>query len=298
MTDTTVSDTAVACATQTRAKLGEGCVWDTRGEAVWWTDIQGFELHRYTPATGEAVRWATPERLCCFGLRERGGLVAAFATGFAFYEPETGAIEWIARPEEHLPHNRMNDGGIGPGGRLVAGSMNEFAPEHTGSLWSLAPDGTVTCLDEGYRVSNSICWSPDGRTMYAADSPTREIRAFDYDPATGQASNRRVFATTHQDPGVPDGSAVDADGYLWNAQWDGSRVTRYAPDGSVDRVIPVPVSMPTCPVFGGPDLATLYLTSASGSLDAAGLDAEPWAGSLLAISSPGVRGRPPVRFAG
>ena len=148
----------------------------------------------------------------------------------------------------------------------------------------------------GIGIPNSIAWSPDGRTMYVADTVEREIAAHDYDLATGAIANRRIFART-EEPAYPDGSTVDADGFLWNAQWGGGRVVRYAPDGRTDRAVEVPVRYPTSCVFGGPGLATLYITSAVHDLTPAQRAAEPWAGGIMALT-PGVRGLPETRFGG
>ena len=146
-----------------------------------------------------------------------------------------------------------------------------------------------------YTVFNGICWSPDGRVLYTADSWSHRIYAHDFDGADGSIANRRVFAELPPHAGVPDGATVDTDGYLWVAVFDGWRVMRFAPDGSVDRQIPLPVQRPTSCIFGGPELATLYVTTARSRLSEAELEAQPLAGSILAIE-PGGKGLPSVRF--
>nr|WP_281416137.1 SMP-30/gluconolactonase/LRE family protein [Collimonas antrihumi] len=146
------------------------------------------------------------------------------------------------------------------------------------------------------RRRNSICFSPDGHTMYYCDSPTRTIRCCDYDTDAGTIGNDRLFADLQEQPGEPDGSTIDSAGYLWNARWGGHRVLRYAPDGSIERIVQVPVAQPSCVAFGGAALDTLYITSARESLSDAALLAEPAAGGVLQLRLPDVRGLPEARF--
>jgi sugar lactone lactonase YvrE len=150
---------------------------------------------------------------------------------------------------------------------------------------------------DGVVISNSLCWSPDGRTMYHADTIARTVWAWDADPDGGEIANRRVFVTTSGDEGNPDGATVDAEGFVWLAHWDGWQVSRHDPTGRTERVIRLPVQKPTCPAFGGRDLDVLYVTSATIGLSPAALAAQPCAGGILAID-PGVRGIAEVRFPG
>ena len=277
-------------------QLGEGSVWDADEQSLYWVDILGKKLQRFHAPSGAVRVWDLPERLASFALRGDGDLVCAFASGFAFFDLETGRIDWIARPEADVPGNRLNDGKCDPQGRFWAGSMNEADGAHTGALYRLDPDRSVHRMDDGIAISNAICWSPDGRRLYFADTPDREIRAYDFDAKSGTITNKRRFAAV-PGPGYPDGATVDAEGYVWNAEWDGWRVVRYAPDGTVDRVLEVPVQRPTCCAFGGRDLRTLYITTAISDLDAAAQERQPWAGSLLAVDLD-VAGLPSTRFAG
>jgi sugar lactone lactonase YvrE len=277
-------------------KLGEVPVWDVAEQALYWVDIEGELLQRHVPATGETRVWRMPERIGSFALREKGGLVCAFASGFAFYDLEREAVEWIARPDTN-PRNRFNDGKCDRRGRFWAGTMDDRLTDHTGALYRLDPDLTVRTLETGVGISNSLAWSPDDRTFYFADTIDRAIYAYDYDPPTGSIANRRVLADHADQPGNPDGSTNDEKGFLWNAQWDGWRLVRFAPDGRVDRVVELPVQKPTSCMFGGPDLRTLYVTSAVWDLAGPALERQPWAGGLLALDV-GVRGLPEPRFAG
>jgi L-arabinonolactonase len=277
--------------------LGEVPVWDVTEQALYWVDIEGKLLQRLHEPSGEVRVWHLPERIGSFALREKGGLVCAFASGFAFFDPETEAIDWIARPEADIPTNRFNDGKCDRHGRFWAGTMDDGLAAHSGSLYRLDPDLTVHKMDSGVGIANALSWSPDDRTFYFADTLDREIRAYDYDAALGRIRNKRLFAHTRDDPGVPDGSTIDAEGFMWNAQWDGWRLTRYAPDGRVDRIVRLPVQKPTSCIFGGPDLRTLFVTSAIWDHSAKDLTTQPWAGSLLALDV-GVAGLPETRFAG
>jgi sugar lactone lactonase YvrE len=276
-------------------RLGEVPVWDVLEQALYWVDIEGKHLFRRDEANGAVRTWTFGERIGSFALRRQGGLVCAFASGFAFFDPDSETIDWIARPEAMIARNRFNDGKCDRAGRFWAGSMDDRLREHTGSLFRLDPDRGVHRMDGAIGCSNSLAWSPDDRTFYFADSQDRAIFAYDYDAASGAIANKRVFAIS--ETGVPDGSTVDAEGFLWNAEWDGWRLTRYAPDGRVDRVVALPVQKPTSCMFGGPDLGTLYVTSAIWDLGRDALAAQPWAGGVLALDV-GVRGLPETRFAG
>lgn len=277
--------------------LGEVPVWDVATQALWWIDIEGRLLQRLDWSTGEVSRWNLPERPGSFALREGGGLVCAFESGLAFYAPETGEIEWIARPEADQSRNRFNDGKTDRQGRFWAGTMDDQLSDRTGALYRLDPDLSVHRMETGIGISNALCWSPDDTKFYFADTLVQEIWAYDYDAASGDIASRSVFATTLDQPGKPDGSTIDAEGYMWNAQWDGWRLVRYAPDGRLDRVIELPVQKPTSVMFGGPDLSTLFVTTAIWDLAGEALKAQPMAGSLLALDV-GVRGLPETRFAG
>lgn len=287
----------VSCAVNCRNILGEVPVWDVAEQALYWVDIEGCLLQRYEPSSGATRQWGMPERLCALALRQTGGLVLALASGFAFFDPESGAIERLAAPEAHLPHNRMNDGKCDRAGRFWAGTMDGRPGASTGALYRLNPDLTCQRMESGIGISNSLAWSPDDQVFYFADTLQRTIFAYDFDLGTGSISNRRVLTDSADQPGSPDGSTIDAEGYLWNAQWDGWRLVRYAPDGRVDRIVALPVQKPTSCTFGGPNLSTLYVTSALWDIEGEALAAQPHAGGLLALEV-GVCGLAETRFAG
>lgn len=268
--------------------LGEGVLWDEVGRRVWWTDIHERRLHRYEPVGRVLETFELPERLGSFGfVEDSDSLVAAFEFGFAFLHPESGRIEWIDRPPHAAGNVRFNDGRVDPGGCFWAGSMVEGSGDAVAKLYRLRR-GRIEVHLSGVGISNSLCFSADRRHLYFADSPQCAIHRFDSDPLTGTLSNRRLFAQTP--PGVfPDGSIMDADGHLWNAQWGAGRVVRYAPDGSISGSIDLPVTQPTCVAFGGAALDHLFVTTARENLGAAALAAQPQAGNLL-IYATNVRG--------
>jgi sugar lactone lactonase YvrE len=287
---------AVKCVVDCANKLGEAPLWDVREQALYWVDIEGKLLQRYRPDVGVVDRWRMPERIGSFALREGGGLIVAFASGIAFYELATGAIEWIARPDAN-PHNRFNEGKCDRKGRFWAGTMDDRLSEHSAALFRIDRDLSVHRVFGDIGIANCFVWSLADDLFYFADSLDKKIYAFDYHHEGGTLARRRVFVDANSDNVVPDGGTIDEEGFIWNAQWDGWRVVRYAPDGRVDRVIEMPVQKPTSCMFGGPDLKTLYVTSAVWDLTPDTLRDQPMAGGLFAVDA-GVRGVPEPRFAG
>ena len=274
----------------------EGPVWDDRERRLYWTDIESRLLWRLDPAGGAAESWKMPEKVCSIAFREEGGLLFAFESGLSFYDLKTLAEKRIVDIESDIPVTRMNDGRCDRQGRFVVGGYDPSEKGLSGA-YRLDTDLSLHRLFGGLSSANSTCFSPDGRTMYYADSPQAAIWAFDYDIDSGVPSNRRVFCDFHDQPGVPDGSVIDAEGCLWNAQWNGSRIVRYRPDGAVDRVIEVPCRNPTCVAFGGRELDTLFITTSRLTLSDDEARRQPLAGALLAVT-PGVTGLPESRFGG
>lgn len=288
---------SVRCAVDCRNKLGEVPLWDVAEQALYWVDIEGRLLQRLTPATGKVERWEMPERIASFALREKGGLVVAFASGLAFYDLGTGRIDWIARPEAHLPGNRFNEGKVDRKGRFWAGTMDDSLAAHSAGLYRLDPDLKVTKMLDDIGISNCFVWSRENDRFWFADTLDKQISVFDYDHETGSIANRRPFANTVGLGYGPDGGTIDEQGYIWVAMWDGWKVSRFAPDGRLDREVKLPVSKPTSCMFGGPDLRTLYVTSAVWDLQGAALSEQPQAGGLFALDV-GIAGLPEPRFAG
>lgn len=275
-----------------RAELGEGPIWDAAAARLLWVDILRGRVHRFDPVSGQdeirdvgrPVGVVTPAR--------DGSLVIATSRGFERLDWETGRVSTIAEVEADVPGNRMNDGACDPAGRFWAGTMALDEKGAAGSLYRLDPDGRVSRMVGDISISNGIAWSDDARVMYYVDSPTHRIDVFDYDLATGAIANRRALVRIEPEEAFPDGLVLDAEGFIWLALWGGAALHRYAPDGTLDRVVKVPVSHPTKCAFGGAGLDDLYVTSATIALKRAGKPLQPHDGGLLRIR-PGVRGQAP-----
>jgi L-arabinonolactonase len=278
--------------------LSEGIVWCERAQALYWTDIQRAMLCRLHPASGALEHWPMPERLASFALCEADGwLLLALASRLAFFRLADGQLQTLHEVEPGLP-TRSNDGACDRQGRFVFGTMHEPAAgsrQALGSFWRLNADLSLEHLALPHvAISNSIAFNPDGTTMYYCDSLSRCIQRCEYGDTLGAP---QLFADLGDVAGEPDGSCVDADGSLWNAQWGLARVVCYAADGSVRQLLPVPAHQPTRPAFGGADLDMLYVTSARDGMHGAQLDADVHAGALFR-SRVGVRGLPEPRFVG
>ncbi|MEJ0003234.1 MAG: SMP-30/gluconolactonase/LRE family protein [Pararobbsia sp.] len=286
----------------TQCTLGEGPIWDARAQALFFTDIAESVLYRYDPARRELCTFPMPERLATFALCEDARyLLLGLASRLAFYEIATGGVRTLAEIETGMP-TRLNDGRLDREGRFVFGTKDESGENRTQcAFYRLNLDLSVERLPlPACEISNSLAFSPDGRTMYYCDTPTRTIRVCDY-AADGSIRNDREFVTLADATGYPDGSAIDSRGYLWNAQWGGGRVVCYDPDGRELHRIEVPVSQPSCPVFGDADFGTLYLTTARENMSEAALANEPTAGGLHRVEvgvAAGAHGLPDTLFAG
>ena len=285
------------CVHDAKASLGEGPVWNEGERALYWVDIERPAIFRFAPDDGRTDEYPMPEKIGCIAFRERGGLVAGLRSGFAFVDLEPLRVTPIVDPEPDLPGNRFNDGKCDAHGRFWAGTMDDACQQPTGVLWRLDPNGDVHRMDDGYVITNGPAWSPDGRILYHNDTLQRTVFAFDCDPETGDLDHKRVFVRITAADGYPDGMTVDSEGGLWLAHWGGSRVTRFTPEGHVDRVVRLPASQVTSCAFGGSDLRTLYITTARTGLDAATLLDQPLAGGLFALAVD-IPGMPALRFGG
>lgn len=302
----------IECILDCENHLGEGPVWDVEEGRLYWVDGTGRrvgkpELWRLDPRSGKAENWTIGggHDVGALALRAGGGAVMALDDGFYFFDYETRALELIARIEADQPRTRLNDGKCDRRGRFFAGGMDDKEEHAICGLWRLDPDLTVTKADDGIICTNGPCWSPDDRTFYVADSFQDEFWAYDYDIETGGLTNKRVFATTKDDAGVADGSTVDEEGCLWNAQVIGGELVRYTPDGTVERRIGMPVRNVTSVMFGGDALDVLYVTSMArvqhpAVHDRFAREVKPQflAGGLFAVTGLGIRGIPEPRFAG
>ena len=279
-------------------KLGESPIWDPVAGVLYFVDSLEHAIFQYDPRSGAVRRWdVAGGYLGSLALRAGGGAVLAMDHGFHAFDFETGEATVLAEPEAGRAEVCFNDGKVDRQGRFVAGSMHVDEAEPVGALYRLDADLACTKLDDGFTCSNGPCWSPDGGTLYVADSNAEAIFAYDYDTATGAAAHRRVFHSTAGSGGMPDGCTVDAEGFLWSAQFNAGTIRRLAPDGSVDRVVDLPVRWVASVTFGGANLDLLYVTSIGGALQGE-RDPSPRAGGLFVVQDLGVRGLPEPRFAG
>lgn len=287
--------------------LGEGPLWDVREQRLYWIDSTACEIWSCREDGSDVRTYYVPTYIGSMALRQRGGAVLALANGFNFYDFETQELTHIANPFADKPDYRFNDGKVDRAGRFFAGCMGyDFdplnvsiarKPAENGSLYRLDPDLSVKEIDTGMICSNAPCWSADDETFYFGDSEHKVIWAYDYDIATGDVSNKRLHVSDRNHARTVDGATVDSEGFLWNAKVLGGRIIRYAPDGSVDREIDVPVRNVTSVMFGGLNLDVLYFTSMAKAVRGVPTT-QPGAGGLFAIYGLGVKGLPETRFAG
>jgi len=286
----------VRCVHEAHALLGEAPFWDAGEQALYWVDIYGRRIHRLHPQSGAMESWLMPDRVAAVVPRAQGGLLVALSRSLVLFDPSSGSLQTLFSLDAADKGTRFNDSRTDAAGRLWIGTMNETDDVPSGTLFRFDARHVATVMETGIRISNGINFSPDDSVFYLADTPEQIIRAYRFDIAAGTIADRRDLLTV-DGRAMPDGSAVDVEGCIWNAQWDGSRVVRYAPDGSIRQIVDMPVSRPTSCVFGGPDLGTLYVTSSCMELSPRQLRNEPLAGSVFAIGS-GTAGRACTRFAG
>lgn len=282
------------------AMVGECPVWSQREGALYWVDIGSRELHRYDPVTGSDQQRILPGRPGSFALTaEPGRFLVALELGLGWYDWDTDRFEPWRELEDGGTGNRMNDGRCDPAGRFWVGSMYERPDENrfTGMLHRVEPDGTSVVQQREVGVSNGLAFSPDGRTMYFADTLRDTVWAYDYDADSGERTNERRFFDYAAIPGGPDGGCVDAHGCYWSASVNGWAVVRITPEGTLDRRIELPLARPSMCAFGGPAFDTLYVTSIGAGGPAPGPRRERHAGALLAVDA-GVTGLPEPVFAG
>lgn len=292
--------TVTAC-TAEPGLLSEGPRWDSDLSELLWVDVLAGQLHRgRLDADGQLRVVQTVHadgHLGAAAPAASGGYVLAAGPGFQHVDAG-GALRELAQPEAGRTDVRMNDGACDPRGRFWAGTMAYDEAPGAGCLYRLELDGSCTQVLTGLTISNGIGWSPDGTTMYLADSGTRDIDAFDFDPATGDLGSRRTVVHVNAADAVPDGLTVDDRGDIWVALWNGGALARYHPDGSLLATIPLPVDRPTSCAFGGTDRATLFVTTAREGLSPAALARQPDAGRLLRLDSLGATGPPCMPYRG
>ena len=292
---TRILDADVAVPAQ--CQLGEGPVWDVGRGLLRWVDILAGHVHAVDPATGARTWFDVGDPVGTVGLTRGGGLVLALVDGFALAGGDGQDLTRVPGFSIDRTAVRFNDGKPDPWGNFVAGTMawdeTGYPP---GRLYRLSPDGTVTELFGDVGLSNGLDWTEDRKLFYYADSNSGRVDLFDTDPDTGVLGPRRPFVTVPEADGIPDGLTLDAEGCLWLAVWGSGELRRFTPAGRLDTVVRLPASQVTSAAFGGPDLATLYISTAWADLTPAARADQPHAGDIFACH-PGVPGRPPFLFA-
>lgn len=274
-----------------RCLLGEGPVWDEDQERIFWVDILNGEIQYFYPGSNEHKTHKLGQMVGAIALKKSGGLVAALKSGFATIDLEKESLRFVSEVEAHLPGNRFNDGKCDPAGRFWAGTMSISNIQHTGSLYALEKDFTVSTMITEVTCSNGIAWSLDHKTLYYIDTPTRNVVAYNYDIASGNITNGRVVISIPEEEGYPDGTTIDSAGMLWIALWNGWKVARYDPSsGKQIHQIILPVSQVTSCVFGGDSMDDLYITSAKTGLSEYDLKEQQLAGALFVIKKCGFNG--------
>ncbi len=244
---------------------GECPVWDATSQKLYWTDCVGLKFHCFDWSSGAYRTLRSGLEIYGFRINQHGGFVITNTSGVWLWDG-TNEPRLVASEAEGA-RLQLNDCCADSTGRLITASFyyNPAGDYELGRLIGVDPTGRVRVLDDGFHLANGIGLSPDERTLYVTDTVARQIRAYDYDAPTGAVARRRVLVEVPDDEGIPDGLAVDSEGFLWSAQWYGGCVVRYDPDGSVERRIPVPAKQTSSVAFGGPELKHLLITSAAQS---------------------------------
>lgn len=288
------------CVAPTGDRCGEGAVWHDSEQAVYWTDINRFLIHRFLPADGSVRSWFFDEPVTAIIRTDRVDTLAVLlGSRVILWEPAIDARHEHGFRLEGWPFVRLNDGRADPRGSLWVGSMRnnvgaDGSPGEVGGadgvLSRIDPDGSVTHWQREIGIANTVAWSPDSTRFYFADTLKNRISVYDYESSSGSISNERPFLVDFP-RGFPDGSTVDSEGYLWNCRYGGGCIVRVAPNGDIDRVIEMPTANMTTCTFGGPGLATLFITTAA----AGAPPGDRLAGSLFALNT-GVAGQPENQF--
>ncbi len=282
-----------------RCLVGEGPVWDTQRKAICWLDIIDGEIHEYIPGQGTFSTISVNQMIGAFAVRKNGGFIGGLKNGIGFIDRETGKTDIFAAPESGLPDNRFNEGKCDPEGRFWAGTMSHGFDEGKGSLYLVDKDKTVTKQIPGVTISNGLAWTADHQTLYYVDTPTWQVAAFRYDPASGAISDKRIAIQIPEEDGWPDGMTIDTEGMLWIAHWDGWRVTRWDPvTGKKLLTIRIPVAKVSSCTFGGEHFEDLYITTARIGLTENQLKDQPLAGSLFVWRNCGYKGSAAFEFDG
>ncbi len=273
-----------------QASLGEGPLWDVQQQCLYWVDINQHQVYRFDPATRTQKHWDVGDVVGCVVLTQSDRLLMAQRNGLTLLDTTTGKIEPICAIEADLPNNRFNDGKCDPKGRFWFGSLS--SDRGAANLYRYDPDGSLHQMETGLTISNGLGWSPDQRTFYLTDSAAGIIYAYEFEIETGQLGDRHILVNFSQESYCPDGLTIDQQGCLWSALWDGNSVIQFDPQGQELQQISLPILRPTSCVFGGTDLTTIYITSATCDT---GQPHSPSDGNIFAVSTQ-IAGLPSDRF--
>jgi len=278
-----------------QCSVGEGPVWDVQTQCLFWIDILEKAVYRLDPSTGQTQRWSVPNIIGSMAITQDGNAIVALANGVHTLDLTTGECRMLASSPDLDAQVQLADGKVDRRGRFIVGSSDRGMKEARGKLYALDPGATsLRIIDTDIFLANGPCWSPDDRTFYHADSIRKLIYAYDYDLDQGTLSNRRPFASTAELGGIPDGATVDTEGHVWSAICEGGKLVRFRPDGSIERMVPMPLKLPGSVMFGGPALDRLYVPTLSPAF--LGRPADPLDGSTFVIDGLGVKGIPEPRF--
>ena len=270
-------------------KTGECPVWHAVESALYWVDIPGFTVHRLHPASGKYSSWKMASEPSALAIDVDNNLVVATRNGFVYLNTSSGDLDAIAPAPYDPKIMRFNDGRVDPLGRFWVGTLYEPRDQAKAEMYVLDQGQLRLAWRGGMTNSNGLAWSPDAKTMYHADTTSHRIDCYDYDLATGTQTNRRNLVTFEADKttgtygGRPDGAAIDSEGNYWIAMYEGGRILKLSPTGELLQQIDLPLKCPTAVCFGGPDLRTLYVTSACGGRPAEELAQYPNSGKVLAF---------------
>jgi sugar lactone lactonase YvrE len=278
-----------------RARLGECPLWDWRSQLLYWVDIYNHRVHQFDPATGGDRFWEVGDAVSAIALAGEQQILMALGNRLALLDPQSGTQQTLHTTEFDCPGTRFNDGKCDAQGRFWIGSISPEPGQ--AALYRYDPDGSWQTMETGLTISNGLGWSPAGDIFYLTDSPQWKIFAYSFDAATGTIGDRRVLVDLGNEPVEPDGLAIDTQGHLWSALWDGWCVVQFDSTGRELQRVPLPVQRPTCPIFGGPALTNLYITTASVGLSQAEIQAGFYAGDLFCLPTDRI-GLPAHRFGG
>ena len=284
-----------------RHQLAEGPFWSQSEQALYWVDIPACQVWRWHQESNECQHWTLPKKVSAVFTTQSDRLLVALADSVAYLDKATGELEYLCDLDTDIPGNRSNDAKCDPNGVLWLGTMDDAEEIASGRLWKITAEGKKTLMLEGVGIANTLAWDESRGRFYFGDSMTRKVHAFPY-PEFYDVRNQKAFFEVKEGIGA-DGSCIDAEGCIWNANWNGSRIVRYNPDGEVLQTIELPLSKPTSCVFGGPDGNTLFITSASVATSDSELVEKPLSGHVIAIDlkeamSLDVTGEPSQPFAG